>query len=160
MPCPRCHLERLFHVPRDVDYVHTVQVLNRLELEIRRHGPSLERLLRKVQLERDAGNYLASHAAAVDAHVLDPRNPELHYQVGLALAYLALCKVQLAPWTPATRIPDQDAGELLEEAAAALRSCLELNPADQDAHDLLAGVGDLQLDVDHVQHVHVGQALA
>src|ERR1051326_1474250 len=130
----RQRLSQLFQVPSDLDYVESFQALAKANLEIRRYGPSAERLLRKAHLERDVGNHASSLASAQDALVLDPRNPEMHYQVGMAFLYLALAKASALPVGPSpTELPQETAGVLLEKAVAAFRLVLELNPRDEDA---------------------------
>lgn len=130
----RQRLAQLFQVPADLDYVESFQALSKVNLEIRRYGPSAERLIRKAHLERDVGNHAAGLVAAQDALVLDPRDPEMHYQVGLAFLYLALAKARALPVGPSpTELPDETASELLSKSVAAFRMVLELNPKDEDA---------------------------
>lgn len=130
----RQRLSQLFQVPADLDYVESFQALSKANLEIRRYGPSAERLLRKAHLERDVGNHASSLAAAQDALVLDPRNPEMHYQVGLAFLYLALAKAGALPVGPSpTELPEDSARDLLDKAVAGFHLVLELNPKDEDA---------------------------
>src|ERR1041385_2868336 len=130
----RQRLSQLFQVPSDLDYVESFQALAKANLEIRRYGPSAERLLRKAHLERDVGNHASSLAAAQDALVLDPRDPEMHYQVGVAFLYLALAKAGALPVGPSpTELPQESARDLLEKAIAGFRIVLELNPKDEDA---------------------------
>lgn len=153
--CPACRLSQRLHVPRDVDYVQAFQNLNRVQLELRRHGPSVELLLRRCELERRVGNYAASHAAALDAYRLDPRNPEVHYQVGVALVYLAMRKAGAVPCTTSSiRVPDQDQDQLLERAVYAFRAVVQLNPDDQDAEVLQHELEDLAGQHVELQHVH------
>src|SRR6185295_10731231 len=125
----RQRLSQLFQVPADLDYVESFQALSKVNLEIRRYGPTAERLVRKAHLERDVGNHASSLVAAQDALVLDPRNPEMHYQVGLAFLYLALAKAGALPVGPSpSETPEDGAVALLEKAVAAFRMTLELNP--------------------------------
>lgn len=130
----RQRLAQLFQVPADLDYVESFQALSKVNLEIRRHGPSAERLVRKAHLERDVGNHAAALVAAQDALVLDPRNPEMHYQVAVALLYLALAKSQALPVGPSpSELPQETASELLVKSVAAFNNVLDLNPRDEDA---------------------------
>lgn len=130
----RQRLTQLFQVPADLDYVESFQALSKANLEIRRYGPTAERLLRKARLERDVGNHASSLSATQDALVLDPRNPEMHYHVGLAFLYLALAKAQALPVGPSpSELPEESSTELLGKAVAAFLMVLELNPRDEDA---------------------------
>ncbi len=130
----RQRLTQLFQVPSDRDYVESFQALSKVNLEIRRYGPTAERLVRKAHLERDVGNHGSSLVAAQDALVLDPRDPEMHYQVGLAFLYLALAKAGALPVGPSpSEMPEDSASALLGKAIAAFRVTLELNPKDDDA---------------------------
>jgi tetratricopeptide (TPR) repeat protein len=130
----RQRLLQLFQVPADLDYVQSFQALSKANLDLRRHGPTAERLLRKAYLERAVGNHASSLAAAQDALVLDPRNAEMHYQVGLAFLYLALAKADALPVGPSpTDLPQESTAELLEKSVAAFGIALELNPNDEDA---------------------------
>lgn len=130
----RQRLSQLFQVPADLDYVESFQALSKVNLEIRRYGPTAERLVRKAHLERDVGNHASSLVSAQDALVLDPRNPEMHYQVGIAFLYLAFAKAGALPVGPSpSEVPEDSASALLEKAMAAFRITLELNPKDDDA---------------------------
>lgn len=130
----RQRLTQIFQVPADLDYVESFQALSKVNLEIRRYGPTAERLVRKAHLERDVGNHASSLVAAQDALVLDPRNPEMHYQVALAFLYLALAKAEALPVGPSpSELPDDPPSALLEKAVAAFRTVLDLNPRDEDA---------------------------
>ena len=130
----RQRLTQLFQVPADLDYVGSFQALSKVNLEIRRHGPSAERLVRKAHLERDVGNTAAGLVAAQDALALDPRNAEMHYQVGIAFLHLALAKAGALPVGPSpTDVPEESVRQLLEKSIAAFRTTLELNPLDEDA---------------------------
>lgn len=130
----RQRLSQVFQVPADLDYVEAFQALSKVNLEIRRYGPSAERLIRKAHLERDVGNHASSLVSAQDALVLDPRDPEMHYHVGLAFLYLALAKAGALPVGPSpSELPDDATTSLLEKAVAAFRMVLELNPRDEDA---------------------------
>lgn len=130
----RQRLTQLFQVPADLDYVASFQALSKLNLEIRRHGPTAERLVRKAHLERDVGNTAAGLVAAQDALALDPRNAEMHYQVGVAFLHLALAKAGALPVGPTvSEAPQESARELLEKSVAAFLMAVELNPLDEDA---------------------------
>jgi tetratricopeptide (TPR) repeat protein len=130
----RQRLSQLFLVPADLDYVESFQSLSKVNLEIRRYGPTAERLVRKAHLERDVGNHASSLVATQDALVLDPRNPEMHYQVGLAFLYLALAKAGALPVGPSpSEMPEDATSSLLTKAIAAFGTTLELNPKDDDA---------------------------
>ncbi|MFA5945150.1 MAG: hypothetical protein WC876_11870 [Candidatus Thermoplasmatota archaeon] len=130
----RQRLAQVFQVPSDLDYVESFQVLSKVNLELRRHGPTGERLIRKAHLERDVGNHAASLEAVQEAVALDPRNPEMHYQVGLAFLYLALAKADALPVGPnASDLPAEPTTALLGKAVSAFRLVLELNPRDEDA---------------------------
>ena len=130
----RQRLAQVFQVPADLDYVESFQALSKVNLEIRRYGPTAERLVRKAHLERDVGNHASSLVAAQDALVLDPRNPEMHYQAGLAFLYMALAKAEALPVGPSpSDLPEDTASALLGKAVAAFHITLELNPNDDDA---------------------------
>jgi tetratricopeptide (TPR) repeat protein len=154
----RQRLSQLFQVPADLDYVESFQALSKVNLEVRRYGPTAERLLRKAHLERDVGNHASSLVAAQDALVLDPRNPEMHYHVGLAFLYLALAKADALPVGPSpTELPDEDATALLGKAVAAFQMVLELNPRDEDAR---TDANALQAVLDsHPDDRHLAEAL-
>jgi len=129
-------LNQLVQVPADLDYVEHFQVLSGVNLEIRRHGPSADRLLRKAILEMDIGNYAASLAAAQDACALDPVSAETHHQVGLAYLFLALAKAGAVPTGPGVReTPAESSLGLLQRAVGAFEDVLRLNPHDQETAD-------------------------
>lgn len=151
----RQRLTQLFQVPADLDYVGSFQALSKVNLEIRRHGPSAERLVRKAHLERDVGNTAAGLVSAQDALALDPRNAEMHYQVGLAFLHLALAKAGALPVGPSpTEVPQESVRELLEKSISAFETTVEINPQDDDARQdaqtlratLEAHAGDRALD--------------
>lgn len=154
----RQRLAQLFQVPADLDYVESFQALSKVNLEIRRHGPSAERLIRKAHLERDVGNHASSLVAAQDALVLDPRNPEMHYHVGIAFLYLALAKAGALPVGPSpSELPEDLATALIEKSVSAFRLVLELNPRDEDA---LLDANALQAVLDaHPDDKRLGDAL-
>ena len=154
----RQRLAQVFQVPADLDYVESFQHLSKVNLEIRRYGPTAERLIRKAHLERDVGNHASSLVAAQDALVLDPRNPEMHYHVGLAFLYLALAKADALPVGPSpSELPEDQTTALLEKAVSAFRLVLELNPSDEDA---LLDANTLQAVLDaHPDDRGLGEAL-
>ena len=140
----RQRLQQLLQVPADVDYVDGFQALARLMLELRRDGPSVERLLRRAHLEREVGNHLASLKAARQALELDPDNGEVHYETGLAYLFLALARADVLPVGPkATDLPDQGIAELLALAVEAFSTALGLNPNDEDARNDVAAIAEL-----------------
>lgn len=140
----RQRLSQLFQVPADLDYVGSFQALSKVNLEIRRHGPSVERLLRKARLERAAGNTAASLESAQEALVLDPKNPEMHYQLGLALLHLALDKAGALPVGPSpSELPHDSVRDLLEKSRLAFQAVVDLNALDEDARQDAAALTDL-----------------
>lgn len=140
----RAHLlSQLATAPRDLDYVEHFQTLSVVNLEIRRHGPNAERLLRKAILEMDLGNYGASLAAALDAVALDPVSPETHHQVAMAYLLSSLARAGLVPVGPGTAIhelPAASALELIQKAVDAFRKVLRLNPGDQETQEDIAAL--------------------
>ncbi len=129
-------LTQLVEVPKDLDYVESFQGLSKVNLELRRLGPSAERLLRRAQLERAVGNHAASLAACQDALILEPANGEMHYQVGIAQLYLALAKANVLPVGPrASELPDDSLSVLLGRAADSFGKALSMNPNDEDARE-------------------------
>jgi tetratricopeptide (TPR) repeat protein len=134
-------LLQLMQAPRDLDYVGHFQELSRLNLEMRRFGPSAQRLLRKTMLEREVGNYGASLGAAQDALLLDPNNPEMHYHLGIAFVYVALARADALPIGAVPQaLPHETATTLLQKGAEAFRTVLNFNPRDEDAQEDLAAV--------------------
>ena len=130
----RQRLLQIFQVPTDLDYVASFQALAKVNLEMRRLGPSVERLLRKAQLERAAGNPAAALLSAQDALVLDPSHGETHYQLGITFLHLALAKSDALPTGPVPPdLPRESPRELLEKAVAAFRAVVSLNARDDDA---------------------------
>lgn len=129
-------LTQLVQAPADLDYVESFQALSRVNLELRRLGPSADRLLRRANLERAVGNHAASLAATQDALVLEPANAEMHYQVGVAHLFLALAKAEALPVGPRpTDLPDDSLSTLLSRARDAFAKASEMNPEDEDARE-------------------------
>lgn len=140
----RQRLSQLFQVPDDLDYVDGFQALARVMLEIRRDGPTVERLLRRSQLERGVGNHMASLACAREALLLDDGNAETHYDLGMAYLFLALAKADALPVGPkVTELPVEGIGELLGAAVEEFSRTLELNPEDEDARQDVAAIAEL-----------------
>lgn len=132
-------LTQIIQLPWDVDYVESFQALSKINLELRRLGPSAQRLLRRAQLERAVGNHAASLTACEDALVLEPTNAEMHYQVGVANLFLALAKAEALPVGPRVPdLPDEAPSVLLRRAATCFARTLELNPNDDDAREDVA----------------------
>jgi hypothetical protein len=126
-------LALLVHGP-DLDYVEHFQLLSAVNLEIRRSGPTAERLLRKAILEMDVGNYLASLGAAEDALALDARSAEVRHQLGLVNLRLALAKAGAIPLGPgAEKGILQSPTELLQAAIAGFDAAARLNEGDDES---------------------------
>lgn len=155
-------LSQLVQAPQDLDYVESFQALSRIHLELRRHGPSAERLLRRAQLERAVGNHAASLAAVQDAILLQPQDAEMHYQVGVATLFIALAKAGVLPVGPRpTDLPDEPLRVLVRRAADAFAKAHEMNPADQDAAEdcaILTKVLDDADDEDDISAAMHGKA--
>lgn len=129
-------LTQLVQAPADLDYVESFQALSRVNLELRRLGPSADRLLRRANLERAVGNHAASLAATQDALILEPQNAEMHYQVGVAHLFLALAKAEALPVGPRpTDLPDDSLSTLLSRARDSFAKAAEMNPQDEDARE-------------------------
>ena len=122
---------------RDLDYVERFQALAVLNMEIRKSGPSAERLLRKSVLEMDVGNYTASLTAAQDAVALDSSLAETHHQVGMSLLVVALSKAGAVPGGPGQEDGPEPVAALLSRAIASFRANLERNPRDEETRTLL-----------------------
>lgn len=122
----------------DLDYVEHFQALALANLELRRLGPSAERLVRKAALELDVGNFGASCSAAQDAVAMAPHSSETHHQLGLSNLYLALAKAGAISVGPGVseRVPESVTG-LLWRALEAWKEALRLAPDDDETrHDL------------------------
>lgn len=141
-------LTQLIATP-DLDYVEHFKVLSAVNLEIRRHGPTAARLLRKAILEMDIGNYPASLAAALDAQALTPASAEVRHQVAMSCLRLAIAKVGAIPLGPGAEsdIPES-ATELLEQSIAAFREAARLNPDDEETRAALGVLQQLADDCD------------
>lgn len=129
---PRQILE-LVHHPTDVDYLTHFQALAAVNLEIRNHGPTAERLLRKAILELDLGNPTASLQAAKDAVVAQPLLAEAHYHAGLTHVVLAFVRAGALPMAQGGEPPSASATELLGAAVEDFGHALGLNRADEEA---------------------------
>jgi hypothetical protein len=118
----------------DLDYVEHFQMLSAVNLEIRRSGPTAERLLRKSILEMDVGNFLASLSAAEDALALAPKSAEVRHQLGCVNLRLALAKAGAIPLGPgAEKGILQSPTELLQAAIDAFQAAVRLNPQDDES---------------------------
>lgn len=147
-------ITQIVQVPADLDYVEHFQVLSGVNLEIRRHGPSSDRLLRKAILEMDIGNYAASLAAAQDACALDPVSAETHHQVGLAYLLLAMAKAGAVPTGPGVReTPAESCVALLQKAIESFREVLRINPEDTETQDDL-GMLESWAEIDSEAKLH------
>lgn len=137
-------LTQLLHKPADLDYVEHFQDLADVNLEIRRYGPSTERLLRKAILEMDVGNFQSGLEAAKDAVVLDDQCQEAHYQVGASYVMLAFVKAGAVPSGPGNQfVPSEGAVDLLQDARGAFDRALEICPDDAEAQEDLHIVAEL-----------------
>ncbi len=141
------NLLHLIHAPLDVDYVQHFQGLAALNLEIKRLGPSAERMLRKAILEMDVGNFEAGVKAAEHARELSPSTTEIHYQYGLANVLLACAKADAIPSGPGQQIPARTGVKaLLEEAVEAFEEVVNLNDCDDEARRGLRALKTLLAD--------------
>lgn len=141
-------LTHLLHGPADLDYVEHFQSLADVNLEIRRYGPSTERLLRKAILEMDVGNFQSGLEAAKDAVVLDGQCQEAHYQVGVSYVMLAFVKAGAVPTGPGNQsTPSETAMELLNQAGDAFGRALRITPHDEESKEDLTIVSELLAEV-------------
>ena len=125
---------RLLVAPRDLDYVEQFQLLAAVNLEMRRHGPTVDRLVRKAVLEMHVGNFSAALTAALDAATEDPTSAEAHYQAARAYILLALNKADVLPRGPGdVGAPEAGLEELVRLAMEELRTVIRLNLKDEDA---------------------------
>lgn len=104
---PQDHIAHPLHQSLDSDYVTCFDALARVEIDIRRRGPSPHLLLRRAMLSMALGNYATALDAARDAVTAAPREPETHYQEGLALLWLARLQVGVATLGPGAPVPTQ-----------------------------------------------------
>ncbi len=105
-------------IPRqDTDYVACFDQLARVETEIRRRGASPHLLLRRAMLTMAIGNYVGALDAARSAVAAAPREPEAHYQEGLAWLWLAKVHVGSATIAPGSPMPTKRPLRLLLENA-------------------------------------------
>lgn len=119
---------------QDVDYVACFDALARVQVAIRRRGPSGHLLLRRSMLESAIGNYASALAAARDAVSAVPRDPEAHFQEGLAWLSLARVQVGGAPLAPGTDPPPpRPLRTLVHNAYDAFCSALSCAGDDPDA---------------------------
>jgi len=134
----------------NLDYVESFQTLSSLNLEIRRHGPSAERLMRKAILEMGVGNYAACLAAALDAQAMEPESAEAHHQVGSAYFMLALARSGAVPGGPGmAHVHDQEPAQaLLAKSIDAFREVRRLNGSDEEAKADLGILEQLAKDCD------------
>lgn len=137
-------LSQLFQVPADLDYVNGFQELARLNLQLRREGPSVELLLRRASLERAVGNHRASLDAVLDAQRLAPDHAEVQYELGVTYFFLAMSEAGALPVGPLHRsAPTEGVRALLSAALDAFTTVIELNPADAEAARDLGAIADL-----------------
>ncbi len=142
-------LTQLIQAP-NLDYVENFQILSALNLEIRRHGPSAERMLRKAIMEMGVGNYAACLSAALDAQAMDTQSPEAHHQVGSAYFLMALARSGAVPGGPGMGLAaDNDpATVLLSKSVEAFHAVLKLNAGDEETRQDLAILEQLAKDCD------------
>lgn len=143
---PNRIVAQLVQVPRDLDYVGHFQALNALNLEIRRQGPSAQRLCRKAILEMDVGNYPAALAAALDACALDA-SAETHHQVGMSYLLFGLSRAGLVPLGPTVMegAPESVMG-MLWRSLEAFQEAVLLNTADEETQTTVQALKDVLAD--------------
>lgn len=137
-------LAQVFQVPTDLDYVAGFQDLARVNLEIRRQGPTVERLLRKATLERAIGNHWAGLQAIVEAQRMAPDHPEVQYGLGVTYFFLAMAEAGALPVGP--KPPggtSQGVRELLTLALDAFAVLVQRNPEDAEAARDLSVISEL-----------------
>lgn len=116
-----------------MDYVSTFNTLTALRLRMRRRGTTHALLLQRSRLEAALGNHHAALEAAQDAVELQPDESEGHFQEGMCWGHLALLRAGRLPPAPGTAaVPAENVEALLENAAAAFSTSLELCPEDPD----------------------------
>lgn len=126
-------LQELVTVPAEADYVQHFQALSTVNLEIREHGATAHRLLRKAILEMDVGNYHAALDAARDAVEAKPDLLEARYQEGLALILLSFAKVGVLAGSQGMASPAARPRRLLVQALDAFSTVAAANPEDEEA---------------------------
>lgn len=137
-------LSQLFQVPADLDYVNGFQELARLNLQVRRHGPSVDLLLRKANLERAIGNHRASLEAVIDAQHLAPDHTEVQYELGVTYFFLAMREAGALPVGPLHQGASSDGiRALLSAAMEAFARVLEQNPDDTEVARDLGAIAEL-----------------
>ncbi len=102
---------------QETDYVACFDALARVETEIRKRGASPHLLLRRAMLSMAIGNYVGALDAARNAVAATPREPEAHYQEGLAWLWLARVHVGQATIAPGSPMPTKRPLRLLLENA-------------------------------------------
>ncbi|MHB8633127.1 MAG: hypothetical protein ACYDBQ_04040 [Thermoplasmatota archaeon] len=151
----KMRLLQQFKAQSDVDYVDCFQGLAALSLEIRRSGPTPERLLRKATLEMDIGNHVAALAAARHAGQLASRAGEPHFVAARALVLMALVRARALAGAPGLDEGSETPSQLVRDAVGELHHALRLNPEDEEAREdvvvlealLAAHPVDQQLDI-------------
>ncbi len=122
----------------DADYVTSFDALARLEIEIRRRGPSPHLLLRRAMLSMGIGNYVGALQAAQDAVTACPREAEAHYQEGLAWLWMARVQTGHATCAPGAPAPTKRPLRILlgnaHDAFCAAMACAE----DEDTEQAVA----------------------
>ncbi len=124
--------------PAEPDYVEHFRLLAVLNVEIRRNGPTWERLLRKSILEMDVGNFSAGLDAARDAIDLRPGAAEAYFQEGMALLLLAFQKAGALAASAGSEAPVGSTRTLLEQAVDAFDEASRINPGDQECQEDVA----------------------
>ncbi len=130
---PHTLLERI-QTP-NADYVEAFQALARVNLAMRQHGATTERLLCKAILEMDVGNFAAGLQAAEDALVMDVTRAEAHYQAAIARILMAMVRAGALTAAPGSDLPTTSVSDYLEEARHALAETVQLAPHDEEAQD-------------------------
>lgn len=121
-----------------------------VNLEIRAHGATADRLLRKSIFEINLGNFSAGLDSARDASDVKPDFAEAHYQQGMALLLLALSKAGIMACSAGMVPPIGSVKTLMEHAARALGEAHRLNPDDEEvSQDVLALCGFIDSTDDH-----------
>jgi hypothetical protein len=138
----------------DMDYVQCFEASARIEMEIRRRGPSPHLLLRRAMAAMALGNYVTALDAARDAVTACPKEPEAHYQEGLAWLWIGRVQVgaaTMAPGTPAiTKRPLETVLANAYDAFCAASAC---GRADGDADAAAAWLEVVMESEDSVAHL-------